>query len=358
MRKYLTAVLSVLGLGFAIYWVVISAQKPPVAPPFHEPAQNPYEATIAGAGIIEAAGRNISLAPPMSGQVAEIYVKENDIVKRGAKLYRLDDREQRAALDRAEANIARAQTAVLTAQADISTQEAVAKSAQANIEELKALLADAEEIRASNEEIYKSGVLAYRVYQSSLKARDAAKARVEAAEAQFAQAEAQKRSAIARLEEAQANLKVLQAEQQELLVTFNRLTVVAPTDGSVLQLNIRVGEYVSSTPPLAPILFGETDSLQVRVDVDEVNASRVTPGSRAIAHLKGDANKTVPLEFVRIDPYILPKKSLTGDNTERVDVRVLQVIYRFQPPKFPIYVGQQVDVFIDAMQPTTAEVRR
>jgi hypothetical protein len=63
--------------------------------------------------------------------------------------------------------------------------------------------------------------------------------------------------------------------------------------------------------------------------------------------MKGDAERRIPLEFVRIDPYIVPKRSLTGDNTERVDVRVLQVIYRFRPPAFPAYVGQQVDVFID-----------
>src|SRR5260370_21933928 len=50
--------------------------------------------------------------------------------------------------------------------------------------------------------------------------------------------------------------------------------------------------------------------------------------------------------FLRIDPYVVPEHSLTGDNTERVDVRALQVIYRFDPPPFPVYVGQQVDVFI------------
>jgi HlyD family secretion protein len=82
--------------------------------------------------------------------------------------------------------------------------------------------------------------------------------------------------------------------------------------------------------------------------VDEANASRVRPGARAVAHPKGDAAKTIPLEFERIDPYILPKRSLNGDNTERVAVRVLQVIYRFRPPSFSVYVGQQVDIIIDA----------
>jgi len=53
------------------------------------------------------------------------------------------------------------------------------------------------------------------------------------------------------------------------------------------------------------------------------------------------------LTFDRIEPYIVPKRSLTGDNRERVDTRVLQVIYRFERPSFPLYVGQQVDVYIE-----------
>ena len=55
----------------------------------------------------------------------------------------------------------------------------------------------------------------------------------------------------------------------------------------------------------------------------------------------------LPLEFVRVDPYVIPKRSLTGDNTERVDTRVLQVIYSLRTEGKPIYVGQQLDVFMD-----------
>ena len=50
---------------------------------------------------------------------------------------------------------------------------------------------------------------------------------------------------------------------------------------------------------------------------------------------------------MRVEPYVVPKKSLTGDNTERVDTRVLQVIYAMDVTDRPIYVGQQMDVFID-----------
>lgn len=348
MKKYLSIVLPVVGLAFAIYWVMISARKPVAAPPINPPAQNTYKQTIAGAGIIEAASRNINLAPPVPGQVVQIFVKENDAVEKGDNLYQIDDREQRAKLSTWEAGIVRSEAAVTTAQTDIANQEAAEQTAKANIAVLKAQLADAEDNFERNERLHKGGDISNRVYESSLAARDAARARVVQAEAQVVQTQALIRSAKARLAQAEADLNVLRAQRQELLIALDKLTVRAPRAGRVLQVNIRLGEFVASTPTVTPILFGETDYLQVRVDVDEINASHVRPGSRAEAQLKGDSAKKIELEFVRIDPFITPKRSLTGDNTERVDVRVLQVIYRFRPPQFPVYVGQQVDVFIDA----------
>jgi HlyD family secretion protein len=353
MKKYVSVLLALIGFSFAIYWVVISARKTPAAPPLREPAQSSYNQTIAGAGIIEAANRNINLSPPIPGQVTKIFVKENDLIKRGSLLYQIDDREHRARLERADADIARAKAAIITAQSEIADQEAAQLNARAIVEELNALLKDAETIAESNEKLYQDGVLPKLTFTSSAQTRDASRARVKQAEAEVIRAEARLHTASARLHEAQANLTVLQAQRHELVVTMDRLSVVAPSDGRVLQVNIRPGEFVSSTPQISPILFGDTDYLQVRVDIDEVNASRVEPGSNAIAHLKGDVSKKIELEFVRIDPYITPKRSLTGDNTERVDVRVLQVIYRFRPPQFNLYVGQQVDVFIDATNPVT-----
>jgi hypothetical protein len=85
--------------------------------------------------------------------------------------------------------------------------------------------------------------------------------------------------------------------------------------------------------------------------VDEHEAWRVIAGASAIAHLRGDSSRKTPLQFVRFEPYVVPKKSLTGDSTERVDRRVLQVIYRIERQDLPLFVGQQMDVFIDASRP-------
>jgi hypothetical protein len=94
--------------------------------------------------------------------------------------------------------------------------------------------------------------------------------------------------------------------------------------------------------------MGRDDPLHVRADIDETEAWRVRPESPAMARLRGNPAISVPLSFVRFEPYVLPKKSLSGDMSERVDTRVLQVIYAFAPKDFPAFVGQQVDVFIKA----------
>ena len=96
------------------------------------------------------------------------------------------------------------------------------------------------------------------------------------------------------------------------------------------------------------MLIGRTSVLHIRVDVDENEASRVRAGARAVAYVRGNSSIMTPLDFVRIEPYIVPKRSLTGDTTERVDTRVLQVLYAFDPKGLPVYVGQQMDVYVDA----------
>jgi len=97
------------------------------------------------------------------------------------------------------------------------------------------------------------------------------------------------------------------------------------------------------------MLLGNQDVLTVRVDVDEQDAWRVERTRRAVASPQGRGDLRVPLTFVRIEPYVVPKKSLTGAATERVDTRVLQVLYSFrQPQNAHLYVGQQIDVFIEA----------
>src|SRR5262249_22110092 len=86
----------------------------------------------------------------------------------------------------------------------------------------------------------------------------------------------------------------------------------------------------------------------VRVDIDETETWRGRPSHSALVRLRGNPQISAPLTFVPFEPYVLPKKSLTGDTTERGDMRVLQAIYGFVPSQFPAFLGQEVDGFVAA----------
>jgi HlyD family secretion protein len=148
-----------------------------------------------------------------------------------------------------------------------------------------------------------------------------------------------------------ARSEVAQAEAQVKQVTTNieRLTMTAPMDGIVLQKKVRVGQFAQCGPSSEPLMImGGGTHLNIRADIDESDAWRVRPNTAAVAYLRGDTRQKIPLEFVRFEPYVVPKKSLTGDSTERVDTRVLQVIYRIRDESTPVYVGQQMDIYIEA----------
>ncbi len=66
--------------------------------------------------------------------------------------------------------------------------------------------------------------------------------------------------------------------------------------------------------------------------------------------MRGNQDFVTDLTFQYVEPYIVPKVSLTGDSSQRVDTRVLQVVYSFTPDALPAYVGQQLDVFVESAE--------
>ncbi|HSJ97609.1 MAG TPA: hypothetical protein VLC53_11080, partial [Myxococcota bacterium] len=85
-----------------------------------------------------------------------------------------------------------------------------------------------------------------------------------------------------------------------------------------------------------------------RVDIDEEQAPRVALGEPATVSPRGAAERQVRARFVRAEPRVVPKRSLTNSAAERVDVRVLQIIYELPDADGLFRVGQQVDAFIPA----------
>jgi RND family efflux transporter MFP subunit len=247
---------------------------------------------------------NVRIAPATSGLIQSVAVQVGSKVSQGDVLFTMDDRDARSAV-----KVQEAQVAVLEAQVETS----------------KTILAD------RKDQLDRTT----RLREKNVSSEDETKRNLFAWQA----ADRQLQSTLADLELARARLA-------DARVRLDLLTIRAPRDGTVLQVNIRAGEYTMVNAAEPAILLGDVSQLQLRVDVDESDAPAIREGCTGVAFLKGSRGKSVPLEFVRIDPYILPKKSLSGESTERVDTRVLQIIFRFKNPDFPVYVGQQMDVFI------------
>jgi RND family efflux transporter MFP subunit len=269
------------------------------------PPQKNAPDDIAATGILEAKGENVAIGVPVAGLVKEVKIEVNEVVKAGAPLLILDDRELRASQLKQEAAIA-------VAQANLEVSRAELAKVQDMLDRLKSVT-DQRAISQDDLRNRSNDVLV-------------AKAQMQAAEAQLAAAK---------------------ADVQQTALLIDRLTVKAPRDGTILQVNIRAGEYASPQNRLPPLVLGDISTLHVRADVDEQNAMGVAPGLPATMSLKSDSTRKFAVKFVRIEPYVIPKVSLTGASTERVDTRVLQIIYELEKPKGEnLYVGQQVDVFI------------
>ena len=310
--KRLSVWVSLAGLLFTA-WVLIAAKKQePMPTPIEPPPTSPYESTVAASGIIEAENENVRIAPPAAGLITKVFVKVGDQVALEAPLLQLDDRELRAQL-------AVRQAAIPPAQARIEEQKHRVEDLQVQYKRLQAV----HDRRAVSEDDVKRTWYAMEANKRVLVRND-------------------------------ADLIQAIAQRDETMILLERLTVRAPRAGTILQVNVRAGEYATPGASETLILLGETQRLQIRADVDEVNAPLVKAGNPGVAYLKGSTAQAIPLIFARIEPYIVPKKSLTGDNTERVDTRVLQIIYHFARPPFPVYAGQQVDVFIKRDRATNA----
>ncbi|MEO7100110.1 MAG: efflux RND transporter periplasmic adaptor subunit [Luteolibacter sp.] len=282
------------------------AMPPPGDPPV-PPPEKPYPHAVAATGILEALSENVAIGVPLPGLVTEVFVKVNDAVKKDQPLFKLDDRDLRAEMLSTQAQREVAQSQIAVSEAQLAKMES----------QLGRLAAVTDSRAVSRDDL-------------------------ENRKQDVAVSQAQLNAAKAQLAASDISLKRL-----ELLIA--RLTVLSPRDGDVIQLNIRAGEYAATSPKNPAMIIGETGTLQVRADIDEQNATRIRKGQKAYGYLKGDPKVTFPLEFIRVEPYVIPKVSLTGSSTERVDTRVLQVIYSLKRPENPpLYVGQQVDVFIEA----------
>jgi len=309
-RTYFLPVISLVGIVFACSSSP-RQQGDRSADPVAQPSAAPFSAYIAGAGIVESSSENIQIGTPVAGIVMEIPVKVGSEVKQGDPLFLIDAREL---------------------QAQLLVKQAALKSAQeeANVQ---APTWPTIVTMAMWQEIADKGA----VSKEELDTRRYAVQKSEAAHAK----------SLAEIVSAEAEIAQVRTELDRRIVRA-RLTA----------------KCCRSNPPRR-VCAGERRCHAARRHGEREDAGRANryrrkrclaarPKAEAVAYVRGNNKISTPLTLERVEPYIVPKKSLTGDSTERVDTRVLQVLYRFERKDLPIYVGQQMDVYVkDLVTPTT-----
>jgi multidrug resistance efflux pump len=338
----------VAGVALFASVVHVARTQPPdlkAEPAFPPPAASFSDTMVGAVGLVEPASERVAISTPVAGLVKAVHVAPNGRVKRGDALFTLDDRDLRAELKEREEALAAAETRLQRLKA-LPRPEDV-PPARARVEAARAHLGDAEKQLAFMENIPDSRAIQAQELSRRRFARESALADLHRAEAELKQLLAgawAEDIAVAKTQVAEAR-----AALERVRTNLDRLTVRAPMDGDILKLDVRAGEYAQTGKLPEPlIVMGSRGPWHVRADINEEDAGRVAAGAAAEASLRGDAGRRFKLSFVRFEPYVIPKKSLTGANTERVDTRVLQAIYRVEPTELAMFVGQQVDVFIAA----------
>ncbi len=289
LRTIVLPVLAVAGLVATVAAVKKMEFRTLDVPVPVSPAPSPFESRIAATGLVEPLGGVTYVDAADAGVVGRVAVAEGDAVKVGDILWELDHARTRAELGLAEAERA-------VAMAQLVDEEA----------RLKALMeSGAAEVVPQVERVAR---------EQSAKV---AAARVQRADAQVQAAQAQ----------------------------LHRETVRSPIDGTVLFVDVRPGEY--APPGGRRMAIGSIDPMQVRVDIDEVEFARFAQGGKAQASLRGVPGSSLPLKFLRVVPLVQPKRTLTGEAAERIDTRVVQVIYELGQGTHRVQPGQVVDVYIE-----------
>jgi HlyD family secretion protein len=356
-RNKIVFTLSIIGVlaGFLAAYIFGIERKP--QPPVFKPVSSPYDSAIYANGIIESnqpSGANVNIYPEVSGPVTNVLVQEGQKVTAGTTLFTIDDSVQRATTDQLKAQ-SEAALALLNELKAQPRKETLAINL-AQLVQATALLKAAQRQYDKRHASYTldSKSITKDVVDTAEDAVSQATAGMEVARKQYELTNAG--AWIFDIQNQEKQYEALQQSYQAANALLQKYSVKAPVAGVVLANNAALGSYVSSlgaynayTQGLDPLVVmgAPDDQMAVRCFVDEILVSKLpAPGHiRAQMSVRGTEIK-LPLEFVRVQPYVSPKIELANQRQEKVDLRVLPVIFRFEKKNAPVYPGQMVDVFI------------
>ncbi len=271
-----------------------------------------------------------TVAPKVSGYIREVLVSDNQPVKAGQVLARIDDRDFRAALDQAQATVASAAAAIANLDAQVALQQALIARARSDVAAAEAGLEYARHDDARYRRLAGDGVAsAQRAEQAATALREKS-AELDRATAGLGAAQRKIEVLRSARAEAEAALARDRAAARQAELNLGYTTLVAPVDGTVGARSLRVGQYVQAGTQLMAVVplyavyvvanFKETQLADVRagqpveVSVDGFPAARLHGRVDSLAPASG-------LEFA-----LLPPDNATGNFTkivQRIPVKIV-----------------------------------
>ena len=346
---YFATLSSLLFIIFSIGYVVISNMSSAPILPKEVPPKVSYDSFIAGLGIIEPDSENVEIRSSLARRVISVNVKPGDFVKKGDLLIKLNDRDLQAKKRLAQLQIKlreidHRKSEFFPREEDAAPLEAAVEVSKKRFEQSKKSLDLAQKLddpRAISVEEMNRRLDSVAISQAQL---NAATARLNQVKAGTWAPDL----TIALYGVVQAKIE-LEAIEAQLELTEIR----APSDGQIFKVYIKEGELSSSASMNPLIIFGNTEQLKVRVDIDENLAWELQESGDATGYALGNRNITIPLKYEYTEPYLSSKGLYSGRGLERLDRRVIQIMYTVdkeallkQEKKFKIYPGQLLDVFI------------
>ncbi|KTC79533.1 efflux RND transporter periplasmic adaptor subunit [Legionella cherrii] len=299
-------IIACLGILAGIASVIIYNEKIKPENPITV-SYNPYEKGIYATGIVEShqpTGQNVNIYPQVSGEITAVFAQEGEYLKKGDPILTLDDSIQKELVAKDAAQI-RYQEASL-----VNLQQQLEKNRKSFLLDPKSVSKNALD-----------------------NAINAVKIQME-------------------------NVHVAQKQYDADKALLDKYTLRSPIDGIILRVGVALGDYGSPlgrfdtyTQAMLPVVeMGVTKPfMEVRCFVDEILVPTLPSSSHleATMFVRGVSNRGIPLEFIKIQPYLIPNIQLSNERTERVDVRVLPVLFKFTKPEdINIFPGQLVDIYI------------
>lgn len=247
-----------------------------------------------------ASADTIDVVPEVSGRIVELAVTDNQSVKQGDLLFRIDPRIYEANLAKAEAALAALDKQIMLTQRSVNAQQFGADSVQAAVEKARAAAKQARETLRRTEPLLTEGFV-------SAEDVDRAKTAQRAAEADLNAILLQAQSAASAVSGVDALVAQRVAVQADIALTKLHLemaTVRAPFDGRVVSLKTSTGQFASAMKPIFTLI--DTRHWYVIANFRETELKNIHTGSAATIRLMSDSGKTFEGKVDSIGYGVLP----------------------------------------------------